>query len=175
MNAVVVPSDELDGLCCDCEPSGLFWSLAADCCPARLRVEPNTRHDSHRPDAERVWSLGVRCLRMGDPCVEADVTWSEMDKSTNAERLRRFPTDDCRNIPISLIDPKKANKRRKLVQTPVSVEKSRFTEMLFVPAGLWLFASLVFSGQVHAVAICGVGLRLRNRTSRFRFCAVAAR
>ena len=39
----------------------------------------------------------------------------------------------------------------------------------------WLFASLVSSGQVHAVAICGVGLQLRNRTSRFRFCAVAAR
>jgi hypothetical protein len=77
--------------------------------------------------------------------------------------------------PFRSLTPKKANKRRKLVQTPVSVEKSRFTEMLFVPAGLWLFASLVFSGQVHAVAICGVGLRLRNRTSRFRFCAVAAR
>jgi hypothetical protein len=30
-------------------------------------------------------------------------------------------------------------------------------------------------GQAHAVAICGVDLPLRNRTSRFRFCAVAAR
>ena len=39
----------------------------------------------------------------------------------------------------------------------------------------WLFASLVSSGQAHAVAICGVGLQLRNRTNRFRFCAVAAR
>src|SRR6266542_4064491 len=39
----------------------------------------------------------------------------------------------------------------------------------------WLFASFVSSGQVHAVAICGVDLLRRNRTSRFRFCAVAAR
>jgi hypothetical protein len=39
----------------------------------------------------------------------------------------------------------------------------------------WLFASFVSSGQVHAVAIWGVDLPLRNRTSRFRFCAVAAR
>src|SRR5438552_16346459 len=38
-----------------------------------------------------------------------------------------------------------------------------------------LVASLVSPDQVHAVAICGVGLLLRNRTSRFRFCTVAAR
>ena len=37
------------------------------------------------------------------------------------------------------------------------------------------FAFFFSSGQVHAVAICGVDLRLRNRTRRFRFCAVAAR
>jgi len=34
----------------------------------------------------------------------------------------------------------------------------------------WLVARLVSSGQVHALEICGVGLQLRNRSSRFRFC-----
>src|SRR5436309_3086226 len=49
------------------------------------------------------------------------------------------------------------------VQTPVSVEKSRFTTRFFVPSGLLVIRFLVSSGQVHAVAICGVGLQLRNR------------
>jgi hypothetical protein len=61
------------------------------------------------------------------------------------------------------------------VTTPVSVEKSRSPSRFPPPAGLWLIASVVSPRQVHAVAICGVGLPLRNRTSRFRFCAVAAR
>src|SRR5437660_6208367 len=43
----------------------------------------------------------------------------------------------------------------------------------FCPSGLLVIRFLVSSGQVHAVAICGVGLQRRNRTSRFRFCAVA--
>ena len=71
--------------------------------------------------------------------------------------------------------PKKAKGKRKFAQSPVSVEKSLFTTRFLSLLVSWLFASLVSSGQVHAVAICGVGLQLRNRTSRFRFCAVAAR
>jgi hypothetical protein len=62
-----------------------------------------------------------------------------------------------------------------LTQSGMSVEKTRFTTHVLSLLVSWLFPSLVFSGQVHAVAICGVGLQLRNRTSRFRFCAVAAR
>ena len=60
-------------------------------------------------------------------------------------------------------------------RTGVSVEKSRFTTCFLSLLVSWLFGSLVFSGQVHAVAICGVRLQLRNRTRRFRFWAVAAR
>ena len=56
----------------------------------------------------------------------------------------------------------------------VSVEKSQFTTRFFVPASL-LVIRFFRSGQVHAVAICGFGLQLRNRTSRFRFCTVAAK
>src|SRR4029077_14582422 len=70
MNAEVVPVDELGAACRDCEPSGVLWTLAADCCPARLGAEPNTRHNSHRPGEERVWTLGVRCLPMRTPCSE---------------------------------------------------------------------------------------------------------
>ncbi len=77
--------------------------------------------------------------------------------------------------PFHSLTCEKANRRRKLVQTPVGVEKSRFTARFLSLLASWLVARLVSSGQVHAVAICGVGLQLRNRTSRFRFCAVAAR
>jgi len=45
----------------------------------------------------------------------------------------------------------------------------------FLVLVFWLFASLVSLGLVHAVAICEVGLELRNRTRRFWFYAVAAR
>ena len=64
---------------------------------------------------------------------------------------------------------------RQLSINRVPVEKSRFTTRFFPLPVSWLFSSFVSSGQVHAVAICGVDLPLRNRTSRFRFCAVAAR
>src|SRR5215469_14601204 len=77
--------------------------------------------------------------------------------------------------PKRLMTSMAAKKRRTLMLSPVSVEKSRFTTRFLYLLVFWLFASLVSSGQVHAVAICGVGLQLRNRTSRFRFCAVAAR
>jgi hypothetical protein len=62
-----------------------------------------------------------------------------------------------------------------IAKSPVSVEKPRFTARFLALLASWLIAFLVSPDQVHAVAICGVGLQLRNRTSRFRFCAVAAR
>src|SRR5437588_11471695 len=69
MNTLVVPVCELGGPCCgDWEHTGLPWMLTADCCPARPTAEPNTRHNSHRPDEKRVWTCGVRCLPMRTPC-----------------------------------------------------------------------------------------------------------
>src|SRR5207244_2617633 len=55
------------------------------------------------------------------------------------------------------------------------LKKSGFTARFLSLLACGLVASLVSPDQVHAVAICGVGLLLRNRTSRFRFCTVAAR
>jgi hypothetical protein len=62
-----------------------------------------------------------------------------------------------------------------LLKYPVSAEESRFTTRFLPLLASWLVASLVSSDQVYAVAIRGVGLLLRNRTSRFGFCGVAAR
>src|SRR5580765_8790501 len=70
---------------------------------------------------------------------------------------------------------KKANKRRTLVKSPVSGEKLWVCSRPFALLPAWLLASLASLNRVHAVAGSGVGLARRNRTSRFRFCAVAAR
>ena len=72
-------------------------------------------------------------------------------------------------------NPNLVRSEGQLTLTGVSVEKSRFTARFLSLLASWLIASLVSPDQVHAVAICGVGLPLRNRTSRFRFCTVAAR
>ena len=68
-----------------------------------------------------------------------------------------------------------ANKKRKVVRTPVSGEKLWVCSRPFALLPAWLLASLASLNRVHAVAGSGVGLARRNRTSRFRFCAVAAR
>jgi len=59
--------------------------------------------------------------------------------------------------PYHSLTAKKANKKRKVATWPVSVEKCRFTTRFFALLVSWLLASLVSSGEVHAVAICGVG------------------
>ena len=58
--------------------------------------------------------------------------------------------------------------------TDVSVEKVVRRKLFFFRAALDLF--LVGSALcAYTVAISFIGLLLRNRTSRFRFCAVAAK
>src|SRR5580765_3876907 len=62
-----------------------------------------------------------------------------------------------------------------LLLTGVFGEKLWVCSRPFALLPAWLLASLASLNRVHAVAGSGVGLARRNRTSRFRFCAVAAR
>ena len=73
-----------------------------------------------------------------------------------------------------LSSDKKVSQKRRLVLSPVSVENLGFMTRFcrFWPLGL--FASLVSSGQGSCSDLRG-RLQPRNRTSRFRFCTVAAR
>ena len=68
----------------------------------------------------------------------------------------------------------RGKKQRKLVQSPVGVEKLRFTARFSLTALVWMFSFFFSSCHIHAVAICGDGL-LRNRINRLMFCAAAAR
>ena len=61
-----------------------------------------------------------------------------------------------------------------LLKTGVGVEKlaskTRFPSGEFLPIRVFLLVVVAY-----ALAIAGCALMLRNRTSRFRFCATAAR
>jgi hypothetical protein len=66
------------------------------------------------------------------------------------------------------------NCRNQVLLTGVCVEK--VPSPLRFSFGTFLCVFLVLWGLLtHAVAVWSSGLRVRNRTSRFRFCAVAAR
>src|SRR5262249_55473858 len=87
---------------------------------------------------------------------------------TELAMLRLFMAVNARFYPRSSLLPQ-------LLIPGVSVEKPLAHGALSSLPVSCLFTSLVPSGKVHAVAICWVGLQRRKRTSRLRFCAVAAR
>jgi hypothetical protein len=78
--------------------------------------------------------------------------------------LVKGSSSDCRRL----------GTMRLLVKNQVGVEKlgskTRFPSGEFLPIRVFLLVVVAY-----ALAIAGCALMLRNRTSRFRFCATAAR
>src|SRR5438128_1385350 len=101
---------------------------------------------------------GAALFRVSGSCFEASDFGHVVTRvrvAVEISALRSEPVNECKRLCL--------------------LKKSGFTARFLSLLACWLVASLVSPDQVHAVAICGVGLPLRNRTSRFRFCTVAAR
>ncbi len=114
--------------------------------------------------------------------------WAPLRRSKAVHTLGEFRfTSEMRRINAAaspkIIGPQTFAKRPYAdALTPTVNEYNRLcllknlgSQHAFCPFCLLVNRFLVSPDQVHAVAIWGVGLQLRNRTSRFRFCAVAAR